>query len=103
MEPKYFQKSINKKNGFWDRFWKGSGPPKEARARLNCEGMGPRRGLPLIVGPTPLCLQTQPAGPAQALLFEAFFCLAFYALSWPCLGLSRPRLGLPWPCFPRPL
>ena len=34
-----------KNNGFLDRFWKGSGPPKEARAGLYREGGGPRRGV----------------------------------------------------------
>ena len=32
-----------KNNGFLDRFWKSSGPPKEARAGLAREGGGPRR------------------------------------------------------------
>ena len=32
-----------KNNGFLDRFWKGSGPPKEARADLSREGGRPPR------------------------------------------------------------
>ena len=34
-------------DGFFDRSWKGAGPPKEARAGLAREGGGPRRVPPL--------------------------------------------------------
>ena len=32
-------------DGFLDRSWKGSGPPREARPGLSREGRGPRRGV----------------------------------------------------------
>ena len=32
-------------DGFWDRSWKGFGPPREARPRLRGEGRDPRRGV----------------------------------------------------------
>ena len=40
---KMVEKFDQKDHGFLDRFWNGSGPPKEDRARLNCEGGRSRR------------------------------------------------------------
>ena len=51
---KMASKIDQKTDGFWDRSWKGFGPPREAWAGLSREGGRPRRGLPLIVGLTPL-------------------------------------------------
>ena len=42
---KMASKIAQKIDGFLDRSWKGFGPPREARPRLDREGRGPRRGI----------------------------------------------------------
>ena len=42
---KMASKIDQKIDGFLERSWKGSGPPKKARAGLDREGTGPRRGV----------------------------------------------------------